>query len=67
MADENNDLNINIGMNASGVESGSRRSKAAVSSVTDEAKQLEQAFKRIKAAIDPTFAAQERFNKLMQF
>jgi hypothetical protein len=66
MADENNDLNINIGMNPSGVESGSRRSKAAVSSVTDEAKQLEQAFKRIKAAIDPTFAAQERYNKLLQ-
>jgi hypothetical protein len=65
MADDTNDLNINIGANPAGVEAGSRRAKAAVKSVTDESKQLEQAFKRIKAAIDPTFAAQERYNKLM--
>lgn len=65
MADETNDLNINIGANPAGVESGSRRAKASIKSVTDESKQLEAAFKRIKAAIDPTFAAQERFNKLL--
>jgi hypothetical protein len=65
MADDTNDLNINIGANPAGVESGSRRAKASIKSVTDESKQLEAAFKRIKAAIDPTFAAQERYNKLL--
>lgn len=65
MADENNDLNINIGVNPSGVESGSRRAKSAINSVTDESKQLAEAFKRIKAAVDPTFAAQERYNRLL--
>jgi hypothetical protein len=65
MADDTNDLNINIGMNPSGVESGSRRSKAAIESVTGESKQLEQAFRRIKSAIDPTFAAQEKYNRLL--
>lgn len=64
MADEN-DLNINIGVNPANAESGSRRAKTAVKGVSDEARNLEAAFKRIKSAIDPTFAAQERFNKLM--
>jgi hypothetical protein len=65
MADDNNDLNINIGANPAGVESGSRRAKTAVKGVTDESKNLAEAFKRIKAAIDPTFAAQERYNRLL--
>jgi len=62
MADEN-DLNINIGSNPSGVESGSKRAKVAVNSVTKEARDLDAALKRLRGAIDPTFAATERYNK----
>lgn len=65
MADETNDININIGANPAGVESGSRRAKTAISGVTSESKQLEAAFRRIKSAIDPTFAAQEKYNKTL--
>jgi hypothetical protein len=64
MADET-DLNINIGANPAGVEQGSRRAKAAVKGVTDESKQLDAAFRRLKASIDPTFAATERYNKAL--
>lgn len=64
MADEN-DVNINIGVNPAGAESGSRRAKAAINSVTQESDGLQAAFRRIKTAIDPTYAAQERYNKLL--
>lgn len=64
MADET-DLNINIGANPAGVEQGTRRAKAAVKGVTDESKQLDAAFRRLKSAIDPTFAATERYNKAL--
>lgn len=60
------DININIGSNPSGVEAGSRRAKAAVNSVTGEAKQLDAAFRRLQSAIDPTFAAQERYNQSLR-
>lgn len=64
MADEN-DISINIGSDPSGVEAGSRRARSAVKGVQDEAKQLDSAFRRLKSSIDPTFAAQERYNKSM--
>ncbi len=64
MADEN-DININIGANPAGVEAGSRRAKAAVKGVTDESKGLDAAFRRLKSSIDPTFAATERYNKVL--
>lgn len=64
MADET-DININIGANPAGVEAGTRRAKAAVKGVTDESKQLDAAFRRLKASIDPTFAATERYNKTL--
>lgn len=64
MADEN-DININIGANPAGVEAGTRRAKAAVKGVTDESKQLDAAFRRLKSSIDPTFAATERYNKAL--
>lgn len=64
MADEN-DISINIGANPAGVEAGSRRAKTAVKGVTDESKQLEAAFKRLKSSIDPTFAATERYNRTL--
>ncbi len=62
MADDNN-LDINIGINPAGAESGARRTSAAVSSVVSETKDLDAAFRRLKSAIDPTFAATDRFNK----
>ena len=64
MADEN-DLNINIGSNPAGVESGSRRAKTAVNSVTKEARDLDAALRRLRSAIDPTFAATDRYNKAL--
>lgn len=62
MADENN-ININIGSDPSGVESGSRRAKAAVGSVGTEAERLQSTFRKLKSSIDPLFAAQEKYNK----
>lgn len=64
MADRE-DLEINIGGNASGVETSSRQAKAAIGSVTAQSKELEAAFRRIKSSLDPTFAAQERYNKTL--
>jgi len=64
MADDNN-LEFRLGMNTSGVEEGSRRAKASVGSVSQSADQLGGAFRRLKSAIDPTFAATEKFNRSM--
>lgn len=64
MADEEG-LNINIGANPEGVEAGSKRGAAAIGTVTKEAKDMDAAFRRLKSAIDPTFAAQERYNKAL--
>lgn len=63
MADNN--IDINIGVNPSTAESGSRRAKAAVNSVSKEARELDAAYRRLKSTIDPTFAAQEKLNKAL--
>lgn len=63
MADENNNLDINIGINPAGAEAGARRTTAAVGSVVNQSKEMDAAFRRLKSAIDPAFAAQERYNK----
>lgn len=57
------DVSINIGVNPSGAESGSRRAKSAIGGVAEVSKDLQKAFRAIKSAIDPTFAAQEKYNK----
>lgn len=57
------DLNINIGANPAGIESGSRRAKVALKGVADGGKALDGALRRLKSAIDPTFAAMEKYNK----
>lgn len=62
MADENN-IDINIGVNPAQAEKGSQRASAAVKKVTDSSKELDRAFRQIKSSIDPTFAAQEKYNK----
>lgn len=62
MADKD-DININIGVNPAPAESGSKRVKTAVGSVSKEAKDLQESFRRLKSAIDPTFAAQEKYNR----
>lgn len=64
MAD-NNDLNINIGVNPSQAEAGSRRTKAALNSVTKESKEMDAALRRLKSSIDPTFAATEKYNRTL--
>jgi len=64
MADENN-LEINIGINPSQAEAGARKTVSAVGSVVNESKQLDAAFRRLKSAIDPTFAATEKYNQAL--
>jgi len=63
MATENDDLNIHINVDPSGAEQGSNRAKSAIGGIGNEAKQLESSFRRLMSAIDPTFAAQEKYNQ----
>lgn len=65
MADEN-DLNINISANPSGVEAGSKRAGAAIKGIAGNTKELEVALNKFRASIDPTFAAMQKFNKAHQ-
>lgn len=65
MADDNN-LNINIGVNPAKAESGSKRASTAVSGVSKEARELDKAFRALKSAIDPTFAATEKYNRSLE-
>lgn len=65
MADEN-DLNININANPSGVEAGSKRAGAAIKGIAGNTKELEAALNKFRASIDPTFAAMQRYNKAHQ-
>ena len=57
------DLNINIGANPAGVEAGSRRAKAALKGVADGGRDIDSALRRLRASIDPTFVAMEKYNK----
>lgn len=63
MATENDDLNIHINVDPSGAEQGSNRAKSAIGGIGNEAKQLEASFRRLMSSIDPTFAAQEKYNQ----
>lgn len=65
MADETENLNINIGSDPSGVEQGSKRATTSIRNVNREAKELDTAFRRLKSSIDPAFAATERYNKTL--
>lgn len=65
MADETENLNINIGSDPSGVEQGSKRATTSIRNVNKEAKELDTAFRRLKSSIDPAFAATERYNKTL--
>lgn len=65
MADDNN-IDINIQGNASGIQGASRQASSSVSEVSKSAKELDQAFRRLKSAIDPTFAAQEKYNQAVR-
>lgn len=58
------DLNINIGANPAGIESGSRRAKVALKGVADGGKDLDAALRRLRSSIDPTYVAMERYNKV---
>lgn len=64
MADDNN-VEIGIGINPTGAETGARRVKSAVGGVVSDANQMGAAFRRLKAAIDPAFGATEKYNKAM--
>lgn len=66
MAEDNANLSINIGANATGVKAGSTAARGAVKGVKDEAALLEAAFRRLQSAIDPTFRSQEKYNKALQ-
>lgn len=60
------DVSINIGINPTQAEKGSKTARAAVGNVAKETKELEGAFKRLKTALDPTFAAQQKYNRLLE-
>lgn len=60
------DLNINIGANPAGIEQGSRRAKVALKGISDGGKDLDAALRRLRTAIDPTYAAMEKYNKVHQ-
>jgi len=64
MAEDNN-ININIGVNPTQAESGAKRTRTALNSVTKEQKEMDAALRRLKASIDPTFAATEKYNKAL--
>lgn len=62
---DNEDLNINIGADPSGVEAGSRAAKAAINQVNQEAKSLEKAFRSLRSAMDPMYAVQAKYNEAL--
>jgi hypothetical protein len=63
MADENDGININVGVNASSAEAGSRRARTAIKGISDEGAALQAMYRRMQASIDPAYAAMERYNK----
>lgn len=65
MADDNETLNINIGSNPSGIETGSKAAAAAVNKVTKEANDLDRSFKQLRASLDPMYAAQLKYNEAL--
>jgi hypothetical protein len=65
MAEDTEGLNINISSDSTAVEQGSQRAKASIKGVGKEARDLDVAFRRLKSAIDPTFAATDRYNKTL--
>lgn len=60
---DNEDLNINIGADPSGVESGSKAAAAAINKVQQEAGSLDRAFRALRGSLDPLYAAQTRYNE----
>ena len=62
---DNEDLNINIGANPAGVESGSKAASAAIKSVQAEANSLDRAFKAMRGSLDPLYAAQVKYNEAL--
>lgn len=66
MADDNNNLDINIGVNATQAEQGSARARKAIGSIGDESKELQRSFRALKSSIDPTFQAQEKYNRSLE-
>lgn len=64
MADEN--ISIGIDGNAQGIEGASSAASGAIKGTTASAADLAKAFRALQSAIDPTYAAQERYNKSLQ-
>lgn len=60
------DISVNIGANPAGVEQGSRRAKVALKGVADGGRDLDAALRRLRTAIDPAYAALEKYNKVHQ-
>ena len=65
MADKE-DLEIGVSVNATKAESGGKRAKAAISSVEGLSRDLQRSYRALKSSIDPTFAAQEKYNKSIE-
>src|SRR6185436_7008206 len=65
MADETDNIGINVNINPSGAETGGRRAAKAVTDVGKGAGDLQSAFRRLQQSIDPLYAAQEKYNKAL--
>lgn len=66
MANDNSNLDINIGVNATSAEQGASKAKKAIGSISGESRELQRAFRSLKSAIDPTFQAQEKYNRSLE-
>ena len=65
MAGPNDDVNIKINSDATGAVKGSKDTSAALKGVSGMSKELESSFRKLKSVIDPTFAAQEKYNRML--
>lgn len=63
MADEQDSISIDINGNASGVQKSSDAASSAIKATTATAADLAKAFVNLQKSLDPTFAAQERYNR----
>lgn len=63
MADENDSININIGGSSDEFALASRRAQASTRDLAAEQKTLESAFARIQNALNPLWAAEQRYNQ----
>lgn len=65
MANNDDNLNIRIGADPTDIEVGSKAAAAAIKKVTQEAGDLDRAFKKLRSSLDPMYAAQTQYNNTL--